>query len=450
MDIIRECDDRQQVKEGPGPMGKKGWIVTFAGMGLNLALGILYAWSIFGKQLTEPVEKGGFGWSKTEATFPYTIAIACFAAMMVPAGRLQDKFGPRIVASVGAFLTGAGLIIASFGTPASILPAVLGFGVMAGTGIGLGYAAAMPAAVKWFPPQKKGLITGLVVAGFGLAPVYIAPLSKYLLSTYGVSNSFRILGISFIITTTLCAQFIKNPPVMQAPLTGAHDKRAPKPAHADSSWREMIRTPAFYSLYIQYACAATAGLMIIGHLAKIVAVQSGNTITIGFLFVALLAVFNAGGRIVAGVVSDYIGRIVTIALVCVMQAMIMFFFPQFSTVNAFVLGSALVGFNYGACLALFPATTADYWGTKNLGLNYGILFTSWGLGGVFGPMLAGKIADATGAYTTAYYIAAALLLFAAFLAMVSYINISVDISDKEITIKFRKKSAGGKQQKTAA
>jgi MFS transporter, OFA family, oxalate/formate antiporter len=419
-------------------MGRKGWIVTFAGMGLNLALGILYAWSIFGKQLTESVDKGGFGWSKTEATLPYTIAIACFAAMMVPAGRLQDKFGPRVVASVGALLTGAGLIIASFGTPASVLPAVLGFGILAGTGIGLGYASAMPAAVKWFPPEKKGLITGLVVAGFGVAPVYIAPLSKYLLSTYGISNSFRILGIAFMVTTTLFAQLIKNPPVTQPPLKGAKGASAANPPRADSSWRQMVRTPVFYSLYIQYACAATAGLMIIGHLAKIVAMQSGNTIKIGFLFVALLAVFNAGGRIVAGVVSDYIGRIVTISLVCIMQAMIMSFFPQFSTVTGFFVGSALVGFNYGACLALFPATTADYWGTKNLGLNYGILFTSWGVGGVFGPMLAGRIADATGAYTMAYYIAAALLLFAAFLGMVSYINISIDVNEKVITIKLRK------------
>jgi MFS transporter, OFA family, oxalate/formate antiporter len=118
----------------------------------------------------------------------------------------------------------------------------------------------------------------------------------------------------------------------------------------------------------------------------------------------------------------------------------MFFFPQFSTVTAFILGSALVGFNYGACLALFPATTADYWGTKNLGLNYGILFTSWGLGGVFGPVLAGKIADATGTYTMAYYIAAGLLLLAAFLGMITYINISVNVSGNEITIKLRKGS----------
>ena len=429
-------------------MDKKGWIVTLAGMGMNLSLGILYAWSIFGKQLTEAVDRGGFGWSKTEATLPYTIAIACFAAMMVPAGRLQDRFGPRIVASAGAVLTGTGLIVSSFGTPGNILPAIIGFGAMAGTGIGLGYASAMPAAVKWFPPQKKGLITGIVVAGFGLAPVYIAPLSKYLLSTYGISNSFMMLGVAFMITSTFFAQMIKNPPVIQSAPQNAGSKSTPKPA-AEYTWREMIKTPAFYSLYVQYACAATAGLMIIGHLAKIVAVQSGNTITIGFFFVALLALFNAGGRIVAGILSDYIGRIITITLVCIMQAMIMFFFPQFSTVTAFVIGSAFVGFNYGACLALFPATTADYWGTKNLGLNYGILFTSWGLGGVFGPVLAGKIADATGAYTMAYYIAAGLLLFAAFLGMIAYINISVNISGNEIVIKVRK-APGGKKFGNAA
>ncbi|MFA5354296.1 MAG: OFA family MFS transporter [Thermodesulfovibrionales bacterium] len=417
-------------------MKRNGWIVTFAGMGLNLALGILYAWSMFSKQLTEAVDKGGFGWSKTQATLPYTIAIACFAVMMVPAGRLQDRVGPRIVATIGALLCGIGLVVASFGSPQTILPALIGFGLLAGTGIGLGYASATPAAVKWFPPQKKGLITGLVVAGFGLAPVYIAPLSKHLLETYGISSSFRILGLAFIVTACIAAQFIGNPDASAA------DKKA-KAAHAsgatDLSWREMLRNPTFYSLYIQYACAATAGLMIIGHLAKIVAVQSGNTIQIGFLFVALLAVFNAGGRVVAGIVSDYVGRMVTLAFVFIMQALIMAFFTQFSTVTAFILGSAVVGFNYGACLSLFPATAADYWGTKNLGMNYGILFTAWGVGGVFGPMLAGSIADSTGSYTMAYYIASGLLIFAAFLTMLSYIGVSVDKPGRRIIISFRKK-----------
>ncbi len=411
-------------------MKRKGWIVTFCGMGLNLALGILYAWSVFSKQLTEPVDKGGFGWTKTEATLPYTIAIACFALMMVPAGRLQDRFGPRITATIGAVLTGLGMIVAGMGTPGSALPAIIGFGVLAGTGIGLGYASATPAAVKWFPAEKKGLITGLVVAGFGLAPVYIAPLSRYLLAEYGIGGSFRILGTAFLVVTAILAQFITNP-------AGAQAGAAVRPLQDEGTWRHMLRSPKFYSLYLQYAFAATAGLMIIGHLAKIVSVQSGNTIKIGFLFVALLAIFNAVGRIAAGIISDRIGRMVTIASVCILQSMIMFFFSNFSTTAGFLIGSAVVGFNYGACLALFPATTADLWGTRNLGLNYGILLTSWGLGGVIGPMLAGRIADITGAYDTAYTVAGVLLACAAVLAMISYINVSVASAEGEMTIRIK-------------
>jgi len=418
-------------------MNRRGWVVTLAGTGLNLALGILYAWSVFSKQLVETVEKGGFGWTKTQATLPYTIAIACFALMMVPAGRLQDKLGPRLVASLGGVFTGAGLIVASFATPASLAPALLGFGLLGGTGFGLGYAAATPAAVKWFPPEKKGLITGLVVGGFGIAPVYIAPLSKHLLITYGVASSFRILGIAFLVVATAFAQLIKNPdkPAVAAKKADGSAPAAPRP---EKTWREMVRSPMFYMLYVQYACAATAGLMIIGHMAKIVSVQSGDTIKTGFVFVALLAVFNAGGRIVAGIISDYIGRVVTLGIVFIMQATAMFFFPSFATIGAFVVGAGVVGFSYGACLSLFPATTADQWGTKNMGLNYGVLFTAWGLGGVIGPTLAGKIADSTGSYTGAYNIAGLLMMFAFVLAMLSYIEVSFDVAQRELKIRLGK------------
>jgi MFS family permease len=419
-------------------MNRRGWMVTLAGMGLNLALGILYAWSVFSKQLVETVEKGGFGWTKTQATLPYTVAIACFAVMMIPAGRLQDKLGPRVVASAGGVLTGVGLIIASFASPTSIAPALFGFGLFAGTGFGLGYAAATPAAVKWFPPEKKGLITGLVVAGFGIAPVYIAPLSKELLANYGVPGAFRILGIAFLVVATAFAQFIKNPATPVQPQKKA-DGSAPAKAKVDATWRDMLKSPMFYMLYLQYVCAATAGLMIIGHMAKIVSVQSNNTIKIGFVFVALLAIFNASGRIIAGIISDYIGRVITIGLVCIMQASAMFFFPSFSTIGAFILGSAVVGFSYGACLSLFPATTADQWGTKNMGLNYGVLFTAWGVGGVIGPTLAGKIADSTGSYTGAYNIAGLLLMFAFVLAMFSYIEVSVNLAQRAVTIRVGKK-----------
>lgn len=402
---------------------KKGWIVVFSGMCLNLALGVLYAWSIFGKQFTEAVDKGGFGWTKTEAALPYTIAIACFALMMVPAGRLQDKIGPKIVATAGAILTAAGLIVTSFASPDNIIPALVGFGALAGTGFGLGYAAATPAAIKWFPAEKKGLITGIVVSGFGLAPVYIAPLSKYLLANYGINTAFRMLGIGFAFVTIFVAQFITNP---MLPKVASKNNTPSILTRKDFGWDEMLKTPSFYLLWLEYACAATAGLMIIGHLAKIVALQSNNTIKIGFMFVALLAVFNAAGRLLAGLVSDKIGRIKTIFLVCVTQAVVMFFFSKFSTVLQFTIGSAVVGFSYGACLSLFPSTTADYWGTKNLGLNYGIMFTAWGVGGVFGPLLAGKLADLNGSYATAYLIASGLMLVAAALTFVTKAPVRVE------------------------
>ena len=220
-------------------MNHRGWLVTVAGLVLNLALGVLYAWSMFSKQLSETVEAGGFGWSKTTATLPYTCAIAFFAVMMIPAGRFQDRMGPRIVATVGAILCGLGLIVASFGSADSIWPVILGFGVMAGTGIGLGYAAATPAAVKWFGPEKKGLITGIVVAGFGLAPVYIAPLSRSLLAAYGISRSFLIFGVVFLVVATTAAQFMFNPRQNDAGADSKSKASSEKPGE-DRTWSEML------------------------------------------------------------------------------------------------------------------------------------------------------------------------------------------------------------------
>ena len=396
-------------------MSKRGWIVTFSGMGLNLALGTLYAWSVFGKQFTEAIDKGGFGWSKTTAAMPYSIAIGFFALMMIPAGRLQDKLGPGIIATIGAILMAVGMIVTSLATPEGPLPAIIGFGVLAGTGIGFGYAAATPAAVKWFPPEKKGLIAGIVVAGFGLASVYVAPLSQYLLGSYGVNKSFLILGIAFGIVTLIITRFIKNPSSPVAAKPNPAQAKAASVSQKDYTWIEMLKTPTFYLLWTEFTCGALAGLMIIGHLAKIVSVQSNNTIKLGFIFVALLAIFNAGGRIVAGALSDKIGRIRTIFIVSVGQAIMMFLFSGTSTITGFVVGSAIIGICYGSCLSLFPSACGDYWGTKNLGLNYGILFTAYGIGGIFGPILAGRIADASGNYNMAYTISAGLMILAAIL-----------------------------------
>jgi len=395
----------------------QGWAVVFCGLGLNLALGVLYAWSVFAKQMTDSVDAGGLGLTKTEASLPYMLAIGVFALMMVPAGRMQDKFGPRRVAMAGAVLTGLGLMVSSLVQPGSIMPVLIGFGLMAGAGFGLGYAAATPAAIKWFPPEKKGLVTGLVVSGFGLAPVYIAPLARHLLEDFGVSGAFRILGAAFTLVALALGSRIVNPPAGHTPAPVAGSK--PVAADGAPDWRVMLRTRAFYLLYMEYTFAALAGLMIIGHLARIIAVQTGGLVQTGFLFVASMAVFNALGRLMAGMLSDKLGRLRTLMFVCLSQAAVMLVFPGLDGMVGFFAGSAVVGFSYGACLALFPATVADYWGSKNFGLNYGILFTAWGLGGVFGPLLAGRIADASGSYTLAYYIAAGLMLAAAALTTIT-------------------------------
>ncbi|OFZ20905.1 MAG: oxalate:formate antiporter [Bdellovibrionales bacterium GWB1_55_8] len=385
----------------------KGWTVAFAGMGINLALGVLYSWSVIGKALSSE-----WGWSAAESSLPYSVAIGTFALTMIFAGRLQDKLGPRLVVTAGGAMTGGGLIIASFGESVGTL--ILGFGILAGAGFGLGYAAVTPAAVKWFPLQKKGLITGIVVSGFGLASVYIAPLTNTLLSSYGIRNTFLILGVAFLVVTLLLAQLIQNPPsgyvpaaIPAKPGTSVHviaQKR-------DFGWREMVRTPQFYQLWFMYAFASFAGLMIIGHMAKIAAQQLPG-INFGFIMVAILAIFNASGRIVAGFLSDRFGRVRTMAAVFLLQAGILSMFPQLNSTALLLFGSALVGFNYGANLSVFPATTADYFGTRNLGVNYGLVFTAWGVGGVFGGMTAGRIFDATGNYKIAFYLSAALCVLA--------------------------------------
>jgi len=391
----------------------RGWVVTFAGLGINLALGVLYSWSVIAKALTKAAEEGGWGWTAGQASLPYAIAVGLFALTMVFAGRAQDRLGPRVVASLGGVLTGLGLIVASFATPESTWPITIGFGLLAGVGIGLGYAAATPAAVKWFPPSKKGLITGLVVAGFGLASVYIAPLTSWLIASQSISGAFRILGIAFLVLVTGLAQLLVNPPAGYLPSAAGVKADATAAAkHDDYDWRDMVRTKQFALLWLMFAFSAFAGLMIIGHMAKIAAAQL-TTIDLGFLLVAVLAVGNAGGRVVAGIVSDRIGGIRTMLIVFLLQAVMMGALFFSATALTLVPVAAAIGFCYGANLALFPATTAGYFGTKNLGVNYGLVFTAWGVGGVFGSMTAGSIVDSTGTYGVAYAIAAGLCVLAA-------------------------------------
>jgi len=396
----------------PTPTGvvrNRGWQVTFVGMGINLALGVLYSWSVISKAV--PAD---WGWSEAGRALPYSVACLVFSLTMVPAGRLQDRVGPRAVATVGGALVGAGLIFASL--TSSLFAYIVGFGVLAGAGIGAGYAATTPAAVKWFPAARTGLVTGLVVAGFGLSSVYIAPLANALIRTRGVPATMLIFGIGFLVVVIALAQWLRVPPAGFAP-AGSTPAMAAAARKGDFTPAEMLRTWQFYVLWFMLVCGAGAGLMVISKLVKMVEVQTG--VTLGFLLVAILALGNGGGRIAAGILSDRVGRKPTMLAVYVAQAAAILLLAAarpdnaLGTAGVMAALSALIGANYGANLSLLPSVTKDYYGLRNFGANYGLVFTAWGLGGFTLSLLAGAVFDRTQSFAFAYYGSAGMLVVAA-------------------------------------
>ena len=387
-----------------------GWSVTFAGMGINLALGILYTWSVISKGI--PSE---WGWNESDKSWPYSVACLVFCLIMVPAGRMQDKLSPRLVATIGGILVGIGFIIASFTT--SLVGFIIAFGVLAGAGIGFGYASATPPAVKWFSPAKTGMIAGIVVSGFGLASVYAAPLAKWLM-TFGFGTMLMTLGIAFLVVVCGLAQILKTPPAGYVPAGYTPTTVMAGDKKEDFLPKEMLKTRQFLMLWFMYACGAGAGLMIISKLAAI-AGQEKIGIQLGFVLVAVLAVGNGGGRFVAGILSDKIGRKATMLLCFISQAIFIFLLSfankenVLGTVVMMALISALIGANYGANLSLFPSITKDYFGSKNFGMNYGLVFTAWGVGGFMLAKLAGAMYVKYQTFNIAYYGASALLILAA-------------------------------------
>ncbi len=394
---------------GPDTVVQRGWTVTCAGMGINLALGVLYTWSLF----KNAIEKE-FGWEGDKLNDPYALCCVVFAFTMILAGRCQDRFGPRLTASLGGLLVGVGLVLIS--TTNSYALWLLGFGVLAGAGIGFGYSSATPPALKWFPPAKTGMIAGLVVAGFGLAPVYLAPTSQYLLGHFGLQKSMLIFGVAFVILVCGLAQLLVNPPAGfvagPKPVAGS----ASKPVPASARPGEMLRTPTVWLLWIIYFIGAGAGLMVISSVNGMAKKSMGE---LAFVAVAVLAIGNASGRIAAGTLSDKIGRRWTLMIVLLFQAVLMFIAipvtgSKDTAALVIVLVAALIGANYGANLSLFPSYTKDLWGLKNFGVNYGLVFTAWGVGGLVLSRLQQMLTAASqGSYRSSFIAAGVLLLVGA-------------------------------------
>ena len=385
----------------------KGWRVALAGLGINLALGVLYTWSMF----KAAIEKD-FGWKGTQLNDPYALCCLVFAFAMILAGRCQDKFGPRLTASIGGLLVAAGMILVS--TTNSYAVWVLGFGVLVGSGIGFGYSSATPPALKWFPPSKTGLIAGLVVAGFGLAPVYLAPTSDFLLRNFGLLKAMLIFGVAFAVIVCGLAQILVNPPARySANLAGGSNSKPVETVNLSPV--QIVRTPSFWLLWALYFIGAGAGLMVISSISGMAKKTMGDS---AFIAVAVMALGNAAGRIVAGQLSDKIGRKWTLMLVLLIQAVLMFLaIPVTNSIGGakyvIVLVATFIGFNYGANLSLFPSFTKDLWGLKNFGMNYGCLFTAWGVGGFVLSRLQQMLKAGSGSFNSSFITAAVLLLIGA-------------------------------------
>jgi len=399
----------------------KGNIVTAAGTGINLALGVLYAWSIFKAGISQSIQKGdpgGFKWDQASLNDPYAVCCMMFACSMILAGTIQDKFGPRRTAVIGGVLVSTGFLWISQTT--DYLSWVIGFGVLAGAGIAFGYSAATPSALKWFPANKTGRISGIVVAGFGLAPVYIAPLGQYLLNTLGLMETMMVFGLAFFLAVSVLSLFLVNPPANYAPpgfverrgrSTGGKNLRE-QFKDRNVSPLKMIREPAFWLLWFLYFIGAGAGLMVIGSVAGMAKASLGAN---AFLAVGILAIGNAGGRIAAGTLSDKIGRKRTLFAIFLLQALLMFVAVPIigaatATALLILVLATLIGFNYGANLALFPSFSKDLWGLKNFGVNYGVLFTAWGFGGLVMGRASETLMARTGSFAASFVTAGMLLL----------------------------------------
>ncbi|KLV08747.1 MULTISPECIES: OFA family MFS transporter [Photobacterium] len=384
--------------------------ILLAGFCINLCMGILYAWSVFKQALVVDL-----GWSNADASMPYTVAVIAFSVSLLIAGVLQDRMGPRRILILGTVMVGLGMIISSFATSPLLL--ILTFGLMTGCGIGFGYACLAPSAMKWFHPSKKGLVNGLIAAGFGLAAVYLAPLTSSLIGTFGINTSFMILGVAVLLIAVPLACTINNPPAGYQPEAPANAANKPASKPVDINWRAMVKTPQFYSLWLMFALASSAGLMVIGNITSIAAQQAN--ITEAAYLVVILSIFNSGGRVVAGILSDKIGGVKTLMLAFIMQGINMALFASFNSDFTLMIGAALAGVGYGTLLAVFPSITADYYGLKNYGANYGVLYTAWGISGFIGPVVAAVAVDTTGTYTLAYTICACMMAVAVFLSFIT-------------------------------
>ncbi|NQU27606.1 MAG: OFA family MFS transporter [Candidatus Marinimicrobia bacterium] len=396
------------------------WLVVIGAIIIQLCLGAIYAWSVFTPQLKEA------GWTAAQTQAVFAAGLAFFAIVMVIAGRLMPKIGPRVLAMAGGVVLGIGYLLAGLFGGTNFWAIFIFIGVIGGSGIGLAYVVPIAVGMRWFP-DKKGLITGLAVAGFGFGAmlwVKLAGTWGNLIADLGLNATFTIYGIVFFISVVIGGIWMVFPPEGWKP----EGWTPPAPAQgsaasgtSDFTSGEMLKTPQFYMILITFAFGASAGLMSIG-LMKLFPIQALTAAGIanasavaGTAMAVFFSLANGIGRIAWGAMSDKLGRKTSIVIMMGTQGIIVILFQWMAGTPALLyLGATLIGFNFGGNFALFPTMTADTFGTKFIGQNYGWVFLAYGIGGIFGPILGGRLGD-MGNFPLAFTICGVLCLLAAIL-----------------------------------
>ena len=391
---------------------KGRWLLAGAAVLVQLALGAVYAWSVFVNPLI-----GQMGWSRTQTALPFIVTVGVLFIGTLVGGRIQDRIGPRPVVLAGGIIYSVGVMLASLvSTPDQLWLLVLTYGVVAGLGLGVGYIVPIAMLVKWFP-DKRGLITGIAVAGFGAGALITAPVANRLMVADDVSQVFLPLGLAYLVATILGGAFFRNPsPGYRVPGFDGSRARVAGTAHS-FKLGEALRTPQWYRLTAILALNVTAGIALISQAAPAAVEITGMSAANAASLVGVFAVFNGAGRVVWGWTSDFIGRMRAFLAIFAVQVLCFALLPSAMSVALFVVLGSLVYLCYGGGFGTMPATAADFFGPDNAGGIYGAMIVGWSIGGVVGPLVIAAIADATGGFTIPFYIIAAMVLGSAVLPL---------------------------------
>src|SRR5918992_1331159 len=384
------------------------WLIATAGVVMQVALGAVYAWSVFRVPLSDAY---GTGVSAVNTTFSIAILALGFAAFF--GGLWMNSSGPRVVALTSGVLYGAGIFLASFASPdaGGLWTLYFTYGLMAGIGIGLGYIVPVATLIKWFP-DKRGFITGIAVAGFGAGALVTAPLAKQLVQGVGLFPTLAILGILYLVMVVGAALFMKNPPEGWTPEGWEpEEEEGGERTGVDYELGGALKTWQWYALWALLFLNVTAGIAIISEADPIAQELSGAAPWLAAWLVSIISIGNAAGRFLWAWLSDAIGRKWVFLTMFLLQAALFFLMP---IVGASFVMLAILSFIivscYGGGFGTMPAFNADYFGSKNVGMIYGLMITAWGFAGVLGPQLISIMYDATRSYAGAFYILAGIML----------------------------------------